>query len=123
MACFLPSWYKVYCVLVRSRYKVYKWPGTYPGTQICKWALAQSRGTRFLSGHEFIRVQKVVNGIGRVSGCRFKIDPGKWLKVSKKHDKQLTFIGRVIGSLFVCLGVVIYHETPFILPGKKFVRV
>ena len=25
-------------------------------------------------------------------------DPGKWLRISKKHDKQLTFIGRVMVS-------------------------
>jgi hypothetical protein len=29
-AQFLPSWYNFYCVQVRSRYNVTKWPGIYP---------------------------------------------------------------------------------------------
>ena len=53
---------------------------------------------KVLSDQKFIRVHNVVNGTGSVSGCRFEADPGKWLKVSKKHDKQLTFIVRVSKS-------------------------
>jgi hypothetical protein len=32
---------------------------------------------------------------GAYPGADLSTDPGKWLKISKKHDKQLTFIGRV----------------------------
>jgi hypothetical protein len=58
------------------------------------------RGTSLISGKEFIRVHKVVNGEGAYPGARLDADPGKWLRSSKKHDKQLTFIGRVIRRIY-----------------------
>jgi hypothetical protein len=45
----------------------------------------------------------VVNGTGAYPGADLSTDPGKWLKISKKHDKQLTFIGRVGGSTLILI--------------------
>ena len=100
MAHFLPSWYKFYCVLVRSRYKFDRSREFIPGYKVGggHWRsvavqfvsepeICQGAGFK-LRADERVRVQRPV----RIClGCRSK---------SKKCDKQLTFIVRV-GSSFL----------------------
>jgi hypothetical protein len=85
-------------------------------------ALRRDRGIICLGGREFIPVHKfgkkpaaqcrginypgarICLGTKSFITCRcaypdlrLKTDPGRWLIISKKHDKQLTFIVRVSG--------------------------
>jgi hypothetical protein len=100
MAHFLPSWYKLYCVLARSRYKVDRSREFIPGYKVggghwCSVAvqivskpeICQGAGFK-LRADERVRVQRPLR---IYLGCRSK---------SKKCDKQLTFIVRVIGWLY-----------------------
>jgi hypothetical protein len=101
MAHFLPSWYKFYCVLARSRYKFdrsrefitgYKVGGGHwrsVAVQIVSEPeICQGAGIK-LRADERVRVQEPL----RIClGCRSK---------SKKCDKQLTHIVRVSGALFL----------------------
>jgi hypothetical protein len=104
MAHFLPSWYKFNCVLARSRYKFdrsreiipgYKvWGGHWRG--VAAQAVSESEichGAGFnLRADARTRVQRPLR---IYLGCRSK---------SKKCDKQLTHIVRVIVSDFIfCL--------------------
>ena len=106
MACFLPSWYKFYCVLARSRYKFDRSHEFIPGykvggghwrsvavqivsePEICQGAGFKLRAdARFAhrSGAKVgVRVQEPLQSC---LGSRSK---------SKKHDKQLTHIVRVM---------------------------
>jgi len=60
MAHFLPSWYKFFWELVRSRYKVSKWPGIDPGSWIWKKAHVQYRGTICLEARNSSRCRNLI---------------------------------------------------------------
>ena len=96
---FLPSWYKFYCVLVRSRYKFDRSREFIPGYKfggghwrsvavrtISKAVIYQGAGFILRAGAG-VRVQEPLQSC---LGCRSK---------SKNRDKQLTHIVRVIASV------------------------
>ena len=113
MAHFLPSWYKFYCVLVRSRYK-FDWSrvpiaiGIIPVTKLLAGTGAVSR-YKLSRSQKFITVRKLCCVQMCVSGCNnhyksilvagapacpaYRQAGGR--QESKKCDKQLTHIVRV----------------------------
>jgi hypothetical protein len=103
MACFLPSWYKFYCVLARSRYKFDRSHEFIPSYKVGggHW---RSVALQIISEAENchgvgIKLQsdarvRVQEQLQNWLGCRSK---------SKKHDKQLTHIVRVIASVILKL--------------------
>ena len=101
MACFLLSWYKYYCVLARSRYKFDRSREFIPGYKVgCgHWRsvavqaisepeICHDAGFK-LRADERVRVQEPLL---ICLECRSK---------SKKHDKQLTHIVRVISRYVI----------------------
>jgi hypothetical protein len=99
MAHFLPSWYKFYCVLARSRYKFDRSQEYVPGYKVggehwrsvavqvvSKPEIYHGAGFK-LKADARIRVQEPLQ---ICLGCRSK---------SKNRDKQLTHIVRVISRL------------------------
>jgi hypothetical protein len=79
----------------RSRYKfssgrvfiqVYE-PGKRPA--------AQCRGISYPGARICLGIKSYITCRCALSGFKAETDPGKRLRISKKHDKQLTFIGRV----------------------------
>ena len=107
MAHFLPSWYKFYCVLVRSRYKFDRSREFIPSYKAGGWhwrsvAVQTISETEICHGAEFklcsderVRVQQPVL-ICLESRSK-----------SKKCDKQLTHIVRVTGRFLFIFSVEI----------------
>jgi hypothetical protein len=99
MACFLPSWYKFYCVLARSRYKFDRSREFILGYKV-------SNGHWRSVAVQFISKPESSHGAGFQLHADARVRVQQPLQIclegrskSKKHDKQLTHIVRVISSL------------------------
>jgi len=95
MACFLPSWYKFYCVLARSRYKFDRSREFIPGYKVSN---GHWRGVAV----QFISKPESSHGAGFQLHADARVRVQQPLQIclegrskSKKHDKQLTHIVRV----------------------------
>jgi len=79
----------------RGRGISFKWTSIHPGIQ--NWQTASCAVSRYkLSrSHKLSWYRELYYLQWYVSGCRITTDPDRWLRISKKHDKQLTFIDRV----------------------------
>ena len=100
MAHFLPSWYKFYCVLARSRYKFDRSRGFIPGYKV---------GGRHWSSVAVQTVSKseICHGVGFKLRTDARVRVQRPLQIclrcrskSKKCDEQLTHIVRVSGCFF-----------------------
>jgi hypothetical protein len=70
MAQFLPSWYKFYCVLARSRYKFNRSHDFIPGYQ-AGWEHWRSVAVQTVSEPEIYHGAGFKLGQMRVSGCKY----------------------------------------------------
>ena len=64
--------------------------------EIGKRPAAQCRGISYSGARLCLGIKKLYCLQWCVSGFKVETDPGKRLRISKKHDKQLTFIVRVM---------------------------
>jgi len=98
MAHFLPSWYKFYCVLARSRYKLDRSREFIPGDKF-------GCGHRRSVAVQFVSEPRNCHGTGfrLLTGARVRVQEPLQICLgsrnkSKKCDKQLTHIVRVMRS-------------------------
>ena len=94
---FLQSWYKFYCVLARSRYKVDRSREFIPGYKVGWRALAQCRGTSYLEARNLSRCRIFIGGQVRVSGCnrhyKFVLSAGAKAKTVTNNLPILSVLG------------------------------
>jgi hypothetical protein len=99
-----------YFIQARSRYKFSSGRVFIPVYEVGKRPAAQCRGISYPGATNCLGIENFITCSGAYPGLRFSTDPGKRLRISKKHDKQLTFIVRVMVSLLntlsgrICLG-------------------
>ena len=101
MAWFLPSWYKFYCVLARSRYKFDRSREFIPGYKF-GWVHWRSVAVQFVSETESSQGA----GFKLLADARVRVQEPLQICLecrskSKNHDKQLTHIVRVSISCFI----------------------
>jgi hypothetical protein len=95
----------------RSRYKFSDGRVFIQVYEIGKRPAAQYRGIDYPGARICLGIVSFITCRGAYPGLRLRTDPGKRLRISKKHDKQLTFIVRVSGlaiwSIALCIVVFI----------------
>jgi hypothetical protein len=109
MACFLPSGHKFYWVKARSRYKFSDGQAFIQVYSFGKRPAAQCHGISYPGARICLGIKSYITCSGAYPDLRLETDPGKRLIISKKHDKQLTFIVRVIGCLLYFNQVDMIH--------------
>jgi hypothetical protein len=85
----------------RSRYKFSSGRVFIQVYKIGKWPAAQCHDISYPGATNCLDIVSFITCSGAYPGLRLETDPGKRLIVSKKHDKQLTFIVRVMLRLLI----------------------
>jgi hypothetical protein len=85
-------------VQARSRYKFSGGRVFIRVYEVGKRPAAQCRGISYPGARICLGIKSFITCSGAYPGLRLRTDPCKRLIISKKHDKQLTFIVRVMFS-------------------------